>query len=47
MVNASLSAEQLLYTLRKVLSTEEPYPQHEPLFCGNENKYVQECIDTG
>ncbi len=47
MVNESLNTEKLLYELRKVLTAEENYPLHEPLFCGNENKYVQECIDTG
>ena len=39
--------KELLYALRKVLPGGESYPLHEPLFCGNENKYVQECIDTG
>ncbi len=39
--------ENLIRALRKVLPVEENYPLHEPLFCGNENKYVQECIDTG
>lgn len=47
MVNESLNTEQLLCALRKVLPAQEKYPLHEPLFCGNENKYVQECIDTG
>lgn len=47
MVNESLNAGKLLDVLRKVLPAEESYPLHEPLFCGNENKYVQECIDTG
>lgn len=43
----SLNTEKLLDALRKVLPAEESYPLHEPFFCGNENKYVQECIDTG
>lgn len=47
MVNESLNTEKLLYALRKVLPAEESYPLHEPLFSGNENKFVQECIDTG
>ncbi len=38
---------KLLLALREVLPEGENYPLHEPLFCGNENKYVQECIDTG
>lgn len=46
-MNKSLNTEKLLYALRKLLPTEESYPLHEPLFSGNENKYVQECIDTG
>ena len=47
MVSESLDMEKLLNALRKVLPTEENYSLHEPLFCCNENKYVQECIDTG
>lgn len=39
--------KKLLAALRNVLPPSENYPLHEPLFCGNENKYVQECIDTG
>lgn len=39
--------KQLIDALRKVLPDSVSYPLHEPLFCGNENKYVQECIDTG
>ncbi len=39
--------ERFLAGLRLVLPSSESYPLHEPLFCGNENKYVQECIDTG
>ena len=46
MVQESLNMEKLLCALRKVLPEGESYPLHEPLFCGNENKYVQECIDT-
>ena len=47
MVSESLNTEKLLDALHKVLPAEESYPLHEPLFCGHENKYVQECIDTG
>ena len=43
----SFQTEALFDALRKVLPASESYPLHEPLFCGNENKYVQECIDTG
>ena len=43
----SFDSEVLIDVLRKVLPPSESYPLHEPLFCGNENKYVQECIDTG
>ncbi len=38
---------KVIEALRNVLSLAESYSLHEPLFCGNENKYVQECIDTG
>lgn len=37
----------ILQKFRAVLPTDEFLPLHEPLFSGNENKYVQECIDTG
>lgn len=47
MVHESLDTEKLLYALRKVFLAAGSYPLHEPLFCGKENKYVQECIDTG
>lgn len=46
-MESSFQTEALLDALRKVLPASESYPLHEPLFCGNENKYVQECIDTG
>lgn len=40
--------EKALAALRKVLGKEKPYiPLHEPVFCGNEKEYVNECIDTG
>lgn len=41
------SVSILLQALRVILSTDEQYPLHEPLFGGNENEYVQECINTG
>lgn len=43
----TLDVKILFEALRNVLPSSESYPLHEPLFCGNENKYVQECIDTG
>lgn len=46
-MNESFQMEVLLEALRKILPASESYPLHEPLFRGNENKYVQECIDTG
>lgn len=47
MTQNSFQVEKLLNALREILLASENYPLHEPLFCGNENKYVQECIDTG
>ena len=47
MTDESLNVEKLICALRKILPERDNYPLHEPLFCGNENKYVQECIDTG
>lgn len=46
-MESSFQTEALFDALRKVLPASESYPLHEPLFSGNENKYVQECIDTG
>ena len=46
-MRCDFETENLIRTLRKVLPSGENYPLHEPHFCGNENKYVQECIDTG
>ena len=37
----------VLEKLQTVLPAERFRPLHEPLFRGNENKYVKECIDTG
>lgn len=47
MTKKSFQAGKLLDALRKVLPASGNYPLHEPIFCGNENKYVQECIETG
>ena len=37
----------ILAALQAVLPRNKFLPLHEPLFQGNENKYVKECIDTG
>lgn len=47
MTKRSFCLEELQHALQSVLSAGASYPLHEPLFNGNENKYVQECIDTG
>ena len=47
MMNEQKKLESVLKTLQSVLPTERFLPLHEPLFRGNENKYVKECIDTG
>ena len=40
-------AEQVICALRKVLSDKsKTYSLHEPVFHGNEWKYVKECLDT-
>ncbi len=46
-MNPSFRTDLLLEALRNVLPSSDSYLLHEPLFCGHENKYVQECIDTG
>ncbi len=46
-MNHSFQPDLLLEALQKVLPSSGNCPLHEPLFCGNENKYVQECVDTG
>lgn len=43
----AFETDRLINALRQVLPTSTIYPLHEPLFNGNENQYVQECIDTG
>lgn len=46
-MNPSFQTDLLLEALRNILPSSESYPLHEPLFGGNENRYVQECVDTG
>ncbi|MFH2091052.1 MAG: LegC family aminotransferase [Pseudomonadota bacterium] len=36
----------IIDTLLKVLPDQTPIPLHEPFFCGNEKKYLMDCIDT-
>ena len=47
MMDEEKKLNNVLETLQTVLPTESFLPLHEPLFRGNENKYVKECIDTG
>ncbi len=47
MAKKSFQMNQLIEALRSILPVKESYPLHEPLFCGNEYKYIQECISTG
>ena len=47
MLNGVKKLDSVLESLQTVLPTERFLPLHEPLFRGNENKYVKECIDTG
>jgi len=43
-----LAIENLIQNIKSVLPKTEGFISlHEPLFNGNENKYVKECIDTG
>lgn len=47
-MKSELFVENIVKTLKTTLSQENEFiPLHEPLFNGNENKYVKECIDTG
>lgn len=41
----SLIAEHLIEAIKDIVSP--PCPLHEPLFIGNESKYVHECISSG
>ena len=47
MMDEEKKLNSVLETLQSVLPTKRFLPLHEPLFRGNENKYVKECIDTG
>lgn len=47
MMDEEKKLQNVLETLQTVLPTGYFLPLHEPLFRGNENKYVRECIDTG
>ncbi|SFH76253.1 perosamine synthetase [Selenomonas ruminantium] len=47
MLNKQGKIDSVLKTLQDFLPTNHLVPLHEPLFRGNENKYVKECIDTG
>ena len=40
------SISSIVKGIKDVLPQKEFIPLHEPLFAGNENKYVKECIDT-
>lgn len=46
-MNRKIDEAKLIQALRDILSAAKNYPLHEPLFCGNEYKYVRECIETG
>lgn len=39
--------QNVLEKIKSVLPADKFLPLHEPLFRGNENNYVKECIDTG
>lgn len=48
MLNISGIVEIIKNTIpQKTALQKGSFPLHEPLFRGNENKYVKECIDTG
>lgn len=42
----AFNTDEIIKALRRVLPRRDFLPLHEPLFRGNENKYVKECIDT-
>lgn len=45
---ATTLPKEILRRLNDILpSVAGPYPLHEPLFNGNEKRYVNECIETG
>ena len=47
MMDEEKKLNSVLETLQAVLPAKRFLPLHEPMFRGNENKYVKECIDTG
>jgi perosamine synthetase len=44
---SSSASEAALAAVEACLQSARPAPLHEPLFAGNEWKYVKECLDTG
>lgn len=45
-MQSSSLAERILHSVRKSIG-EGPVKLHEPIFDGNEKKYLHDCIDTG
>ena len=45
-MNSNLDINLIVEKLHNILPQKEFIALHEPLFAGNENKYVKECIDT-
>ncbi|MBU6234698.1 MAG: LegC family aminotransferase [Alphaproteobacteria bacterium] len=43
----SKGVQDIVEVLRGILPEGRTYPLHEPIFTGNEKKYVDDCIDTG
>lgn len=46
MTTQNFDINNTVSSIKNVLPKRDFWPLHEPLFRGNENKYVQECIDT-
>ena len=46
MMMQSFDINNIVNSIKNVLPVRDFLPLHEPLFRGNENKYVKECIDT-
>jgi perosamine synthetase len=42
-----MNKERILAAIKKTVACDTPVALHEPLFSGNEWKYVKECLDTG
>ena len=38
--------ENVINFIKEIYKSKDFIPLHEPKFCGNENKYVKECIDS-